>query len=36
MGVEGVREQARARREYAVLFPSKTLRADRFARWSCW
>ena len=31
MGVEGVREQARARREYAVLFPSKTLRADRFA-----
>ena len=27
----GVREQARARREYAVLFPSKTLRADRFA-----
>ena len=30
-GVEGVREQARARREYAVLFPSKTLRADRFA-----
>ena len=32
MGVEGVREQARARREYAVLFPSKTLRADRFAQ----
>lgn len=31
MGLEGVREQARARREYAVLFPSKTLRADRFA-----
>ena len=31
MGVEGVREQARARREYAVLFPSKTLRADHFA-----
>ena len=31
LGVEGVREQARARREYAVLFPSKTLRADRFA-----
>ena len=31
MGVEGVREQARARREYAVLFPGKTLRADRFA-----
>ena len=31
VGVEGVREQARARREYAVLFPSKTLRADRFA-----
>ena len=31
MGVEGLREQARARREYAVLFPSKTLRADRFA-----
>ena len=31
MGVEGVREQARARREYAALFPSKTLRADRFA-----
>ena len=31
MGVEGVREQARARREYAVLFPNKTLRADRFA-----
>ena len=31
MGVEGVREQARARREYAVLFPSKTLLADRFA-----
>ena len=31
MGVEGVREQARARREYTVLFPSKTLRADRFA-----
>ena len=31
MGVEGVREQACARREYAVLFPSKTLRADRFA-----
>ena len=31
MGVEGVREQARARREYAVLFPSKTLWADRFA-----
>ncbi len=31
MGVKGVREQARARREYAVLFPSKTLRADRFA-----
>ena len=31
MGVEGVREQARARREYAVLFPSKILRADRFA-----
>ena len=31
MGVEGVREQARARREYAVLFPSKTLRADCFA-----
>ena len=31
MGVEGVREQARAHREYAVLFPSKTLRADRFA-----
>ena len=31
MGVEGVREQARARREYAVLFPSTTLRADRFA-----
>ena len=31
MGVEGVREQARARREYAVLFPSKTLQADRFA-----
>ena len=30
-GIEGVREQARARREYAVLFPSKTLRADRFA-----
>ena len=31
MGVEGVREQARARREYAVLFPGKTMRADRFA-----
>ena len=31
MGVEGMREQARARREYAALFPSKTLRADRFA-----
>ena len=31
MGVEGVREQARARREYVVLFPSKTLRADHFA-----
>ena len=31
MGVEGVREQARARREYAALFPGKTMRADRFA-----
>ena len=31
MGVEGVREQARARREYAVLFSGKTMRADRFA-----
>ena len=31
IGIEGVREQARARREYAALFPGKTLRADRFA-----
>ena len=31
MGVEGVREQAKARREYAALFPGKTMRADRFA-----
>ena len=31
MGVEGVREQARARREYAALFPGRVMRADRFA-----
>ena len=31
MGVEGVREQAKARREYAALFPGKAMRADRFA-----
>ena len=30
-GIEGVREQARARREYAALFPGKVMRADRFA-----
>ena len=30
-GIEGVRELARARREYAALFPGKVMRADRFA-----
>lgn len=30
-GVQGMREKARARREYAALFPGKTLRADRLA-----
>ena len=30
-GIEGVREQARARREYAALFPGRVMRADRFA-----
>ena len=30
-GVSGMREKARARREYAALFPGRTLRADRFA-----
>ena len=30
-GIEGLREQARARREYAALFPGNLLRADRFA-----
>ena len=30
-GISGMREKARARREYAALFPSKTLRADAFA-----
>ena len=35
-GISGVREHARARREYAALFPGNLLRADRFAPWSCW
>ena len=30
-GISGVREHARARREYAALFPGNLLRADRFA-----
>ena len=30
-GISGMREKARARREYAALFPGKTLRADAFA-----
>ena len=30
-GVQGMREAARARREYSALFPGKTLRADRLA-----
>lgn len=30
-GVEAVREQLRAKREYEALFPGKILRADRFA-----
>ncbi len=30
-GIEGVRELARARREYAALFPGKVMRADQFA-----
>ena len=31
VGLSGMREQARARREYAAHFPGRTLRADRFA-----
>ena len=31
VGIAGVRAQAKARREYAKLFPGKTMRADRFA-----
>ena len=30
-GISGVREHARAKREYAALFPGNLLRADRFA-----
>ena len=30
-GISGVREHARARREYAALFPGRVMRADRFA-----
>ena len=31
VGISGVRAQARAKKEYAKLFPGKTMRADRFA-----
>ena len=30
-GISGIREHARAKREYAALFPGNTMRADRFA-----
>ncbi len=36
-GIEGVREQARARREYAALFPGKGSCAPTGShRWNCW
>lgn len=31
VGISGVRAQAKAKKEYAKLFPGKTMRADRFA-----
>ena len=31
MGISGVRAQAKAKKEYAKLFPGRTMRADRFA-----
>ena len=31
VGISGVRAQARAKKEYAKLFPGKVMRADRFA-----
>ena len=31
VGISGVRAQAKAKKEYAKLFPGRTMRADRFA-----